>query len=154
MTQVKLLGDETGEGKLQRVYVKLRINVCWKAIDQPCNNNNNTQNAAVAPRASTTHPLVWAEQHKHTSGTCARLTSLTHPFTILPINPSNFPKIPSNNTCTCKNDKVLCCYRGTPSLETSLPADMAKRGFAGMYVANNSREGSLLHVIVCVCVCV
>ena len=31
------------------------------------NNNNNTQNAAVAPRPSTTHPLVWAEQHKHTS---------------------------------------------------------------------------------------
>ena len=29
--------------------------------------NNNTQNAAVAPRPSTTHPLVWAEQHKHTS---------------------------------------------------------------------------------------
>ena len=28
---------------------------------------NNTQNAAVAPRPSTTHPLVWAEQHKHTS---------------------------------------------------------------------------------------
>ena len=59
---------------------------------------NNTQNAAVAPRPSTTHPLVWAEQHKHTISiqlTCARLTSLTHPFTILPINPSNFPKIPS-----------------------------------------------------------
>ena len=27
-------------------------------------NNNNTQNAAVAPRPSTTHPLVWAEQHQ------------------------------------------------------------------------------------------
>ena len=27
--QVKLLGDETGEGKLQRVYLKLRINVCY-----------------------------------------------------------------------------------------------------------------------------
>ena len=29
--------------------------------------SSNTQNAAVAPRPSTTHPLVWAEQHKHTS---------------------------------------------------------------------------------------
>ena len=29
--------------------------------------NNNTQCTAVAPRPSTTHPLVWAEQHKHTS---------------------------------------------------------------------------------------
>ena len=29
--------------------------------------HNNTQNAAVAPRPLTTHPLVWAEQHKHTS---------------------------------------------------------------------------------------
>ena len=27
----------------------------------------NTQCAAIAPRPSTTHPLVWAEQHKHTS---------------------------------------------------------------------------------------
>ena len=38
-----------------------------------CSNNNNntlytTNNTQCAAVASTTHPLVWAEQHKHTSG--------------------------------------------------------------------------------------
>ena len=55
---------------------------------------SNNQCAAVAPRPSTTHPLVWAEQHNLCQAYLPDLTSLTHPFTILPINPSNFPKIP------------------------------------------------------------
>ena len=29
--------------------------------------SNNTQFFAVAPRPLTTHPLVWVEQHEHTS---------------------------------------------------------------------------------------
>ena len=52
----------------------------------------------IAPRPSTTHPLVWVEPHRHYiyihQLTCARLTSLTQSF---PINPSNIPKIPSCN---------------------------------------------------------
>ena len=47
--------DKDGSPELYRLVTRYQLH------------NNNTQNAAVAPRPSTTHPLVWAEQHKHTS---------------------------------------------------------------------------------------
>ena len=48
--------------------------VCGMTTTEPLSPSGDVssfnQNAAVAPRPLTTHPLVWAEQHKHTTYLC------------------------------------------------------------------------------------
>ena len=57
--------------------------------------NNNTQSAAVAPRPSTTHPLLWVEQHKIHQYTTYLCLAYLHDTSLYYSAQQNFTKIPS-----------------------------------------------------------
>ena len=77
-------------------YEEIQKDMSKVIIDRsPCNNINNTQCTAVAPRPLNMNRLVWAEPHNHT------ILPVPGLFTFAPLPgttlcpSSNIPKIPS-----------------------------------------------------------